>query len=274
MADRRMLAKTITENDNFVALPAAAQALYMHLTMSADDDGFCNQVSTAMFRAHAKKKDLEALVAARYLLRFENGVMVIKHWRMANALRKDRHAPTVYQEELQRLTLKDNGAYTMASKCDSSDADVATTRQPDGNQTATQYRLGKDSVGKVRLGKDINESSVCTAHAPAREESDKPDPDRWDEFWAAYPRKSGGDIREACMEYIAVIDHGLDPEILISAAKALAKRTTRETFRYLPSAEKWLRNKGWLENPEASQSTETNNIFLQMYEEEYGGDSQ
>lgn len=121
-----------------------------------------------------------------------------------------------------------------------------------------------------------NPVSVCNARARAREtlQQQPPDPDRWEEFWNAYPRKSGGDIRQACMEYIAVIDHGVDPETLITAAKALAKRTAPDAFRYLPSAEKWLRNKGWLENPEAAQGTRTNNIFLKMYEDEYGGDSQ
>lgn len=147
MADRRMLARTITENDNFVALPAASQALYMHLTLSADDDGFCNQVSTAMFRAHAQKKHLDALIKARYILRFENGVMVLKHWRMANAIRKDRYTPTVYQEEFARLTIKDNMAYTLA-----------TARQPNDTQPQPQVRLGKDSIDKV------NNLVVVSAH--------------------------------------------------------------------------------------------------------------
>ena len=96
------------------------------------------------------------------------------------------------------------------------------------------------------------------ARTRAREEADQPDPnpDRWEEFWNAYPRKSGGDIREACMEYLAVIDNGVDPETLISAAKALADRTDSETFRYLPSAEKWLRNKGWTEKVSAEKPKE------------------
>ena len=86
--------------------------------------------------------------------------------------------------------------------------------------------------------------SVCSAraHAGARD-----DPDRWGEFWEVYPRKSGGDIREACMEYMSAISHGVDPETLIKAARELAERTAPDAFRYLPSAEKWLRNQGWLE---------------------------
>lgn len=113
MAERRMFTKKVTDDDNFMSLSASAQALYLHLSMSADDDGFCNQVTVSMFKAHASVADLEALLSKRYLYQFENGVIVIKHWRMANALRKDRYTPTAFQEELARLQIKDNGAYTL-----------------------------------------------------------------------------------------------------------------------------------------------------------------
>lgn len=93
----------------------------------------------------------------------------------------------------------------------------------------------------------------------------------FDTFWEAYPRKSGGDIREACIEYMKAIDAGADPAVLIAAAKAMAARTDRETFRYLPKAEKWLRNQGWLEKPpDESEDNRTNNIFLQILDEERG----
>lgn len=132
MADRRMFTKKVTDDDNFMALSSSAQALYLHLSMSADDDGFCNQVSISMFKAHASVQDLEALLEKRYIYQFENGVIVIKHWRMANALRKDRYTPTAFQEELRQLQLKDNGSYTWL---------------PDGCQSVTE-RLPQDSIGK------------------------------------------------------------------------------------------------------------------------------
>ena len=112
MGDRRMLTKKVTDDDNFMALSSSAQALYLHLSMSADDDGFCNQVSICMFKAHASVQDLQALLEKRYIYQFDNGVIVIKHWRMANALRKDRYTPTVFKEEFAKLKLKENGAYT------------------------------------------------------------------------------------------------------------------------------------------------------------------
>jgi hypothetical protein len=138
MAERRMFTKKITDDDNFMALSSSAQALYLHLSMSADDDGFCNQVSISMFKAHASVQDLQALLEKRYIYQFENGVIVIKHWRMANALRKDRYTPTAFQEELAKLQLKDNGAYTWL---------------PDGCQAVADC-LPQDSIGKDSIDKD------------------------------------------------------------------------------------------------------------------------
>ena len=148
MAERRMFTKKITDADEFVALPSSAQALYLHLNMAADDDGFNNQIQIAMYKAHASVDDIKVLLAKRFIIQFDNGVIVIKHWRMANALRKDRYNPTNYQEELKLLKIKDNGAYTFSDD----------GRLPDGCQMVAkclpQDRLGKDSIDEVSLGKD------------------------------------------------------------------------------------------------------------------------
>lgn len=138
MAEKRMLTKKVTDDDCFQNLSSSAQALYLHLNMSADDDGFCRQVNASMFKAHASVQDLEALLAARFLLRFDSGVIVIKHWRMANALRKDRYTPTAFQEELAMLDIKGNGAYT--------------ERLPDGCQMVANW-LPQNSVDKNSLDK-------------------------------------------------------------------------------------------------------------------------
>lgn len=145
MADRRMFTRKVTDDDNFMALSSSAQALYLHLSMSADDDGFCNQVSLSMFKAHASVQDLEALLEKRYIYQFENGVIVIKHWRMANALRKDRYTKTTFQEELSQLRIKDNGVYTLNTDGNH----LATTWQPNGNHLATQNSIEKNRIDKV-----------------------------------------------------------------------------------------------------------------------------
>lgn len=148
MAERRMLTRKVTDDDNFMALSSSAQALYLHLNMAADDDGFNNQVSVCMFKAHASIDDLKALLEKRYLYQFDNGVIVVKHWRMANALRKDRYTPTAFKEELAKLGIKENGSYTWQPNGNQ----LATKRQPIGNQTATQDRLDKNSLDKNSLG--------------------------------------------------------------------------------------------------------------------------
>lgn len=160
MAERRMFTRKVTDDDNFMALSSSAQALYLHLSMSADDDGFCNQVSISMFKAHASVQDLEALLEKRYIYQFENGVIVIKHWRMANALRKDRYTRTTFQEELKQLKIKDNGVYTL----NGDDNQMATVRQPNGNQMATQDSIGKDRVDKESIGEGKRGSSSPPRH--------------------------------------------------------------------------------------------------------------
>lgn len=185
MAERRMFTKRVTDDDHFMGLSASAQALYLHLMMAADDDGFCNQIAVCMFKAHASTSDLEALLANRYLYQFDNGVIVIKHWRMANALRKDRYTPTAFQEELAKLELKDNGAYTLVA-----------SRLPDGCQVVAaclpQDRLGKDSVGKDRLGKDKTPKGVGGRFTPptleevkayCKERNNNVDPVRFYEYF-------------------------------------------------------------------------------------------
>jgi hypothetical protein len=144
MAKRRMLSIDFCESDTFYMLSPTARMLYVHFILNADDDGFCNQISTSMFKAHASIQDLQALLEKRYLYQFANGVIVIKHWRMANALRKDRYTPTNFQEELHQLRLKDNGAYTLVDNW-----------LPDGCQVVAE-RLPQDRIDEVSIGKSNN----------------------------------------------------------------------------------------------------------------------
>lgn len=150
MADRRMFTKKVTDDDAFMALSSSAQALYLHLYMSADDDGFSKQVAISMFRAHASVQDLQALLEARYIYQFENGVIVIRHWRMANALRKDRYTKTVFQKEMQNLQLDDSGQYHMVAN-----------GLPDGCQMVA---TDKNRIEEIRL--DNKESKPQKRFSP------------------------------------------------------------------------------------------------------------
>lgn len=116
MAERRMFSKTIIDSDVFLDMPLSTQALYFHISMRADDDGFVNNPKKIMRIIGANQNDLDILLAKRYFLPFPSGILVVKHWRMHNYIQKDRYKETVYLEEKNQLILKDNKSYTEAWK--------------------------------------------------------------------------------------------------------------------------------------------------------------
>jgi len=107
-----MFAKTIVLSDAFLDMPLGARCLYMTMGMVADDDGFVNSPKAIIRQTGATEDDLKILIAKRFVIPFESGVIVIKHWRINNYLQKDRVQPTKYQEELGQLLVEKNGAYT------------------------------------------------------------------------------------------------------------------------------------------------------------------
>ena len=111
MAERRMFAKTIIDSDAFLDMPLSTQALYFHLSMRADDDGFINSPKKVQRMVGCGDDDLKLLIAKNFLIPFESGVVVIKHWKIHNYIRNDRYKPTVYKEEKSQLYLKENNAY-------------------------------------------------------------------------------------------------------------------------------------------------------------------
>lgn len=147
-----MFSPAIVESDAFLDMPVSSQALYFHLGMHADDDGFVNP-KRIMREVGVAEDDLKVLVAKRFVLPFENGVVVIKHWRINNLIRKDWYKETMYLEEKKQLAVKENGSYTEA-------VNISLTT----SLTGRQRRLGK-----VRLGKD-------TKSAPREDKSPKHNP--------------------------------------------------------------------------------------------------
>ena len=148
MAERRMFAKTIIDSDAFLDMPLSSQALYFQLGMRADDDGFINNPRRIQRMIGASEDDLKLLMAKNFIISFESGVIVIKHWKMNNYIQKDRYKETVYLEEKSRLDIKNNNAYTLLNnnKC-----------IQDGYTMDTQVRLGKVSIDKNSID---NSSSI------------------------------------------------------------------------------------------------------------------
>lgn len=139
MARRRMFTLDIVDSDAFLDMPLTTQALYFHLAMRADDDGFIGNAKKIARSIGVGDDDIKVLFAKRFILPFESGLIVIKHWRMHNYIAKDRYTPTVYKEEKNSLYLKDNGSYTECIQVDDTG----------------KVRLGKERLGNKELPKGI-----------------------------------------------------------------------------------------------------------------------
>ena len=174
MAERRMFSSKVVCSDAFAEMPFSAQALYVQLNMEADDDGFLNRAKRIQGSIGASDADLNLLFEKRFILGFDNGVIAIKHWRMNNQIRKDRYTPTQYQGEFNSLEIREDGAYTEKGKSKEAVDNMATTCQPlgnqNGNQMATQYSIGKDSIGKGSLVEDNNTTKRKRFSPPTIEE--------------------------------------------------------------------------------------------------------
>ena len=149
MAEKRMFSKAIVTSDAFLTMPTSSQALYFQLCMNADDDGFVNNPVVVCRMTGAEQSDLDSLKDNNFIIQFETGVAVIKHWRINNTIRGDRKKETNYKEEMGRLTVKENGAYTL---CQPTDNQLTTKRQPSDRQVAdncqTNDRIDKNSIDK------------------------------------------------------------------------------------------------------------------------------
>ena len=142
VAERRMFTKKITESDAFLDMPLSTQCLYFHLNMSADDDGFVNNPKRIQRLVGASDDDMKLLIAKSFIILFESGIIVIKHWKMHNYIQTDRYKPSDYIDEKSMLYLKKNKSYTLNSE----EMDTECIQ----NVSVGKVRLGKD-----RLGKDI-----------------------------------------------------------------------------------------------------------------------
>lgn len=149
LAQKRMFTMKIVDSDAFLDMPATTQCLYFHLNMRADDDGFIGNPKRIMKITGASEDDLRLLIAKRFVLTFEDGVIVIKHWRMHNTLSRDRYVETSYTDEKKMLLLKDNGSYSLTGG-----NPIDDTRLIERSGRQTHNRRNKDAT-KTHADKDI-----------------------------------------------------------------------------------------------------------------------
>lgn len=176
MAERRMFAKSIVFSDAFLDMPMSARCLYFTLGMFADDDGFVNSPKALMRQCGAAMDDLNILIAKKFVLIFDSGIIVIKHWRIHNYIRQDTYNPTKYQDEKEQLELDENKAYTF---------NTSTGRPRIVDESETQDRIGKD-----RIGKDNNINIPSSTSVPEGDVSKKP----------RFTKPTVDEIRAYCLE--------------------------------------------------------------------------
>lgn len=140
-----MLSRKITDDDRFINLSASAQALYLHLVMSADDDGFTNQIQMSMFKAHATSQDYEALKTSNFIIEFKDDAIVIRHWLIQNTLQNDRYNETLFTEDKEALKIERGKPYEI----------MDTNRIQNVYSLETEHNLTKHNLTKHNKEKDI-----------------------------------------------------------------------------------------------------------------------
>lgn len=234
MAQRRMFSKKVTDTDTFLDMPLSTQALYFHLNMHADDDGFIDNTKTIQRMIGSSDDDRKLLVAKQFLLPFENGVVVIKDWRVHNYIRKDTYNQTMYPNELEQLNINDSGQY------ERQDLLPYTERPRDVDETLTQVRLGKDRLGKDR--KDI----LSGSDEPDSTRIQKSERDQmFETIWKLYPKKSGK--ANAKKDFDKAIKSGIDPELIKSKLEEYLKqiKAKQTPQQFIKQGSTWFHQAGW-----------------------------
>ena len=172
MAERRMFAKTIIDSDFFLDMPLSTQSLYFHLSMRADDDGFVNNPKKIMRMIGASSNEFDILVSKRFLILFDTGVVVIKHWKLHNYIQKDRYKETVYREEKELLLTKDNKTYTL-KKDNVYMLDTECEQDGYSGKVREELEIGKSKDNKEKNNKKENYQPFDTYHPENQKQEDQ-----------------------------------------------------------------------------------------------------
>ena len=237
MAEKRMFSLSVVDTDWFLDLPLSTQALYFHLNMRADDDGFVDAPNSIVRKIGASKNDFDLLVAKRYVLKFESGIIVIKHWRMHNSIRQDRIKHTQFQEELGRLRIKENGSYTDNFE------DMTTKCQPNDNQVSTKciQNVSTDIDIDLDIDKELDINKLYLGQKTCEDTSKKEE--LFESFWKVYPRKVG---KEKCRNWFK--SHKPKEDLVQKMIEAVEEQKKSKQWsdpQYIPHPYTWLNQGRW-----------------------------
>ena len=175
----------IIDSDAFLEMPLSTQALYFHLSMRADDDGFLNNAKKIMKLINANNNDYDILLSKRFIIQFPDGICVIKHWRINNYLRSDRYKETLYVDEKSMLKIKNNGSYTL-----NDNVGIPNCYQTDTNQLPDCSHcipsIDKSSIDKSSIDKSSSRFTPPTLDEVrnyCKERNNTVDCERWYDFY-------------------------------------------------------------------------------------------
>ena len=225
MAERRMFAKTIIDSDAFLDMPLSTQALYFHLSMRADDDGFLNNAKKIQRTVGANDDDFKVLLSKKFVIPFEDGICVIKHWLIHNYIQKDRYKETVYTEHKQKLSIKDNNVYTMDTEC------IQTV-----SSLEAQVRLGKVSLVK-------DNKNLCAKKSNFD--------DGFEQFWNAYPKKVG---KTAAKKSWDKAKPDIDLVLIALLWQVNQVQWKKENGQFIPNPSTYINQGRWLDEMEEEEA--------------------
>ena len=224
MAERRMFAKTIVLSDDFLDMPMSARCLYFTLGMLADDDGFVNNPRSIMRQCGASNDDMLILINKHFVIAFENGVIVIKHWRINNYLRSDRYQETKYLDEKSQLSLNENGSWHVG----------IPVGIPDGIPS-----IDKNSIDKNSIYNDDSENVNDDDPKVKKKDVDA----FFEKMWNAYPKKRGkGQISDAKKKTL----YGIGEEEFLRCIDRYKRDTKGKDMQYVMNGSTFF-NSGYVD---------------------------
>lgn len=164
MGDRRMFHTAVVESDAFLDLPVGAQALYFHLGMHADDDGFVNSARQVLRKLRRPAKELQQLVTDGFVMDFD-GIMVIRHWLVANTLKADRIKPNQYPQIAEKLYIRNNRIYTTQPQTQGSLLDLRRQAlESKRNPKVREEKIREEKVREEKVREDkVREDKAAAA---------------------------------------------------------------------------------------------------------------
>lgn len=238
---------SVVDTDEFLMMPSTARLLYYDLGMRADDDGFVDDWRKILLFTKATEDDMKILVAKSYVIPFESGIIVIRHWRLNNYLQKDRTTETIHQKEKAQLLLDENNVYTLDTTC---------------IHSIDKNRLDKNSIDNIYINNIHQQKSIDEVHFVNFNEE-------FDEIWSNYPKKQGK--KDALKHYIKSRKKGVDKETIEMGLNNYLEYIKKNNIdaRYIKQGSTWFNQECWNDDYSIKKETTTKDIAEHYNFEEF-----